>query len=233
MPRPTRPFTVEVRSSRKRLLNSPVLIARMTARGLPTDELPTEKPHGPALDGFSIDGLFSRRLGRPAEPPTRAPVLSASTSEAQPQAEAPSKPPTARILPDLQAEDPMEALLRRTVEERASRPRGRPPGSRNKPKPQPIEVALKPSAEETVRPKAAVRQARPPKGARAGVAKRDGPVLAVAKASRPTHAQQPVRPASLDGSATQASFRRTKRRDVTAQLPPGQRWKRLLPKALW
>jgi len=227
--RPTRPFAVEVRSSRKRLLHPAAFIAGVGDKGFPADDLPNGKPHGSALDGLSVPRVLRQHLVQPTEASAQAPVVEASTPEPQPLAEATAKP-RGRILPDLQAEDPVEAALRRVVEERAPRPRGRPKGSRNRPKLQTPQAALRLDEGQIAQHRAVLRQTAPAAGT--PVETSDKPVLVEAVGPEPISAH-PAEARMLSRAVTRTFSRRAKRRGEPVRLPPGERWKRRLPKALW
>ena len=228
--RPTRPFTVEVRSSRKRLLHPAVVIAGLEDKSLPADGLPNGKPHTSTLDGLNIPSLLRQDLARPEIARIRAPAPETSAPESQPEAQAATKPLTDRILPDLQAEDPMEALLRREVEQRAPRPRGRPRGSRNKPKLQTSRDALRLDEEQIARRRTVIRQTAPAE--ETVVEATDKPVLVEVVGPEPV-STPPAETRILDRSVTRTFSRRAKRRGEPVRLRPGERWKRRLPKALW
>ena len=228
--RPTRPFTVEVRSSRKSLLHPAVVIAGLGDKSLPADDLPNGKPHTSTLDGLNIPSLLRQDLARPEIARIRAPAPKTSAPESQPEAQTATKPLTDRILPDLQAEDPMEALLRREVEQRALRPPGRPRGSRSKPKLQATQAALRLDEEQIARRRAVLRQTAPAEEDLAEATNK--PVLVETVSPEPV-STPPAETRILSRAVTRAFSPRAKRRGVPASLPAGQRWKRRLPKALW
>ncbi|MDQ4059769.1 MAG: hypothetical protein M3145_01490 [Pseudomonadota bacterium] len=184
----------------------------------------------PASNGSAPEIPGFRGHGDPLRPsdPVREPATEAPKPDMQANAEAAAEPPTVRILPDLQWEDPVEARLRQEAEERAARRHG-PRGPRKKAEPKATRTEPRPAAEQGPARKTARKRKLPfvwPDEFEAE------PVPAAVAHPAPAVAQ-PVGTPKLGRPATQLSNRKARQRRAAVSLRAGERWKRRLPQVCW